>query len=67
MSNTIINLDNTNIDLNALFQMNFNFTYNFDLLKTAFELMIRNQKNQGMKQLELEERINKKDKKIDEY
>ena len=58
---TIINLENNNIDLNSLFHMNFSFNYNFDLLKSALELLIKSQKAQGMKVIELEERINKKE------
>ena len=63
---TIINLENNNIDLNSLFHMNFSFNYNFDLLKSALELLIKSQKAQGMKVIELEERINKKENKIEE-
>ena len=63
---TIINLENNNIDLNSLFHMNFSFNYNFDLLNSDFELLIKSQKAQGMKVIELEERINKKENKIEE-
>ena len=46
--------------------MNFSFNYNFDLLKSALELLIKSQKAQGMKVIELEERLNKKENKIEE-
>ena len=64
MSATIINLENTNLDLNDLFQMNFSFNYNFDLLKNALGLLIKSQKSQGTKLIELEDRLSKKDNKI---
>lgn len=67
MTANIINFANNTIDLNSLFQMNISFNYNFDLLKNAMELLINSQKSQGMKMTELEERVIKRDKKIDEY
>jgi hypothetical protein len=67
MTANIINLANNNIDLNSLFHMNISFNYNFDLLKNAMELLINSQKSQGMKMMELEDKVNKRDRKIEEY
>ena len=55
-------VENTNIDLNSL----FNLTYNFDLLKQTLETMLRNQKIQSQRITALDDKIIEKDKKISE-
>ncbi len=61
----IVSIEGCSFDLGAL--VNVSFNYNFDILKNAIEMLIRAQKNQGMKQLQLEESLKIKDKKLDEY
>ena len=50
----IINIDNTNIDLNSM--MRFDFSFNFEILKKAIEALLRVQNFQSKKLLEIEEK-----------
>lgn len=64
MSSAIVNIEGSSFDLGALVSVNLN--YNFEILKHTLEAMIKAQKNLSIKQIDLEESIKKRDKKIDE-
>ena len=55
-------VENIDIDLNSL----FNLTYNFDLLKKTLEAILTNQKNNSQHIKDLQEKLEEKDKKIEE-
>jgi len=56
-----LNLE-TEINLNSLFTLN----YNFDLLKNVIETLVKNQKASNQKILDLEDHIKKRAENIDQ-
>lgn len=60
----IISIEGCSFDLGNL--VNVSLNYNFDILKNAIEMLIRAQKNQSLKQTQLEESLKMKDKKLEE-
>jgi hypothetical protein len=56
-----VNLE-TEIDLNSLFTL----SYNFDLLKGVIEALVKNQKANNQKLMDLEEHLRRRDETIDE-
>jgi hypothetical protein len=60
----IISIEGCSFDLGNL--VNVSLNYNFDILKNAIEMLIRAQKNQSLKQSQLEESLKMKDKKLEE-
>jgi hypothetical protein len=52
---SFISIDNNKFDLNGMFQFDFNF--NFDILKKTLEALVNVQNFQNKKILELEEKI----------
>ncbi len=52
---SFISIDNNKFDLNGMFQFDFNF--NFDILKKTLEAFVTVQTFQNKKILELEEKI----------
>jgi hypothetical protein len=56
-----LNLE-TEINLNSLFTLN----YNFDLLKSVIETLVKNQKASNQKILDLEDHIKKRAENIDQ-
>lgn len=56
-----LNLE-TEINLNSLFTLN----YNFDLLKSVIETLVKNQKANNQKILDLEDHIKKRAENIDQ-
>lgn len=53
---TIINIDNTDFDLNSL----FNLQYNFDILKCLIQALAKNQKGMEQKIIDIEDYLNEK-------
>jgi hypothetical protein len=56
-----VNLE-TEIDLNSLFTL----SYNFELLKGVIEALVKNQKANNQKLMDLEEHLRRRDETIDE-
>lgn len=52
-----------NVDLNSLFQMN----YNFDLLKGVIDMLLKNQKATNQKLADIDHQMKQKDSTINEY